>query len=832
MGKLETLDDYVEDVDYGESYINYHPSTESLQFVNLVNLIYGDQLENITPTMHYQMFDAMFGIKDICIVAHRGSGKALGLDEVVYKEDGSTVTVRDVKLGDKILAPDGSTTTVIWKSKIFSNETYDIELEDGRKVNSCKHHFWKVNKIKKPTDNYRLTTEEIRDRYRISMRDKMNKKGSSEFTFRIENTAPLEYKNSYNPVVDAQYMGTFLAGKDITGPASKQIFLAYDLGSLSLTTNKRDYHIPDLYKRSSLKYRFKLLDSIVFNKTGGKSLLNIKESVALHVTGKKLAEDISEIARSLGMYSSVTHAYSRSTVKLNINKNYSTIRNVKSKGIQPTQCISVDHPTKQFLTTDYVATMNSTSMAQNLFFYLAIYEELPRIGKVDFAIYVSDTVDNGCKTMTHNMEYTWENSPFLRQLIPKAKFTMGRWTMTNMNGHELIIRTYGALTGIRGGREKNKRPKLAVIDDVLSDTTAVSESKLDSIKDTIFKAIEEAMHPSALQILIGTPFHSKCVVSEAVASGNYTNIVFPICEKFPCTREEFRGSWEDRFPYDVVLKKYNKAKNGKGKSTLQGFYQELMLTPTSKDRRMVEPTMFGLDTQSKFLNAPYGKWNFYITTDFATSDKDSGDYSFILVWAYGDDGKMYIVDGYCGKQLMDKNIDELFRLVAKWKPQQVGVEINGQQGGFVPWIRREMKLRGIHFRFASSDVKDNTGNDVSGKDGIRSSGNKMTRFSVVYPDVARGNFVFMQEHVNEDWYKELIKELCSIIPEGITSAHDDGIDAFSQIQYIKLNRTYFTVVPSDLDVIAEAENHKVNYFKSRQEDLLGYNNVNSYTVQG
>lgn len=39
---------------------------------------------------------------------------------------------------------------------------------------------------------------------------------------------------------------------------------------------------------------------------------------------------------------------------------------------------------------------------------------------------------------------------------------------------------------------------------------------------------------------------------------------------------------------------------------------------------------------------------------------------------------------------MDKTIDELFRLVQEYRPQEVGIETTGQQGGFISWIQNEM----------------------------------------------------------------------------------------------------------------------------------------------
>ena len=68
-------------------------------------------------------------------------------------------------------------------------------------------------------------------------------------------------------------------------------------------------------------------------------------------------------------------------------------------------------------------------------------------------------------------------------------------------------------------------------------------------------------------------------------------------------------------------------------------------------------------------------FNFYITTDFATSEKDSADFSFISVWAVNNKGYYFWVDGICKRQTMDKNINDLFNFVTKYHPQSVGIEI-------------------------------------------------------------------------------------------------------------------------------------------------------------
>ncbi|MDR8247768.1 hypothetical protein FPK89_25365, partial [Acinetobacter baumannii] len=84
-----------------------------------------------------------------------------------------------------------------------------------------------------------------------------------------------------------------------------------------------------------------------------------------------------------------------------------------------------------------------------LFLYIAVYGELPGFGPVPFAIYVSDSIDNGVKNMRKNLEFRRENSEFLMKYIPEAKFTDIHWEFKNIDGNVFIVKGYGAKTGVR-----------------------------------------------------------------------------------------------------------------------------------------------------------------------------------------------------------------------------------------------------------------------------------------------------------------------------------------------------------------------------------------------
>jgi phage terminase large subunit-like protein len=204
------------------------------------------------------------------------------------------------------------------------------------------------------------------------------------------------------------------------------------------------------------------------------------------------------------------------------------------------------------------------------------------------------------------------------------------------------------------------------------------------------------------------------------------------------------------------------------------FNQELMLRIMSEEDRMVQDGDIGWYKIDAVLRNK-SKFNFYITSDFATSERQKADYSVISVWAYNNVGDWLWVDGICKRQLMDKNIDDLFKFAQMYRPQSVGIERNGQQKGFLAWIRERMLDRNIFFTLAREEG--------SSEDGLSrpQNVNKLIAFNTVLPLFKARKIFFPIEKKTEAPLVEAMNELSLVSVGGFRSKHDDFADTISML---------------------------------------------------
>lgn len=445
----------------------------------------------------------------------------------------------------------------------------------------------------------------------------------------------------------------------------------------------------------------------------------------------------------------------------------------------------------------------STLSAEYGFLYAACFNEYLGLKDVHVGMYVASSVEKGAKDLRRNIEQRYANSPFLQQMIPNKKFsatditskypmdlsdndimdlhnagrniTDARLEFVNINGEKFCVRLFGVTSGIRGFKEYGLRPTIAVLDDLISDQDARSEAVIKTIEEVVYKAVTFALHPTKNCILwCGTPFNSKDPLYKAIESDAWKSVIFPIAERFPCDLDDFKGAWEDRFTYKSVKTSFDAATAGGNE---QAFRQEMMLQIIPEEGLIVPKENIIVIPSETFQQKSKKYYNFYITTDFAYSDKQSADFSVITVWAVNSNHDYIVCDCYLGKTQIDSTLDILFSMCQKYKPLAVGVEVTGQQLGFIKMIYNEQLKRNIFFTITE----------------IRPKKDKFSRFNMFSPIMNQKKVMILSHIMDTPWGKEFRDEISKATIEGFKSKHDDVLDTFSQVAELQ------TFAPSNPD---------------------------------
>ena len=427
-----------------------------------------------------------------------------------------------------------------------------------------------------------------------------------------------------------------------------------------------------------------------------------------------------------------------------------------------------------------------TTIFEYLILYLAVFNELPGIGQLNSAIYMSDTIDNGVVNMQKNLEYRWETSDFLKEQLPKAKFFKVSWEFENLSKKKFIVKGFGAASGFRGFKVLGKRPKLALLDDLISDAMSESETEMQRVENVIKRGVQPALNPLNQKIVwAGTPFNERDPLCKAVASGAWSTYVFPICEKFPCAKSEFVGAWEDRFSYEYIKRQYEIAVKG-GDTT--EFYRELMLQTVSDEDKLinVEEDIQWYPMQQ--LEHYTGPKEIIITTDLSFSGTNIADDAIIDVWEVHPDESIYWIGGMSEKPEINDTIDYLFRFVKHHSVKSAGIEISGQQIALIKLLEKEMLDRDIWFELAGEKGRAQT------QQGIRPVSNKIVRFKSVIPMIKRKKLHFPLERKNDSIIQEKVHQLDSVTSTSIRSRKDDALDSISMLGLMEINYPAFDQV--------------------------------------
>ena len=488
----------------------------------------------------------------------------------------------------------------------------------------------------------------------------------------------------------------------------------------------------------------------------------------------------------------------------------------------------------------------STLIGTYLPLFIAWKGEIPGYGKVNYGLYIGDSMRNNVKTTMNTIELVFLESEWLIDQFESYRFTdevmelvrhprtpkeisvqkraldqgKKKEQVPGRSKRKFAMKGVGAQTGTRGTRSGLDRPQFAIFDDlVASETDANSEIVLSSIESTIDSDVLEALHGAgSFSMIIGTPYNKKDPVYKRIESGAWVPVVFPICKEINADmkKEDFEGVWEDRHSFDRVKKRYNKAVK---QDKVRSFNQELMLRISSDEDRLIPDSYITWFNRGDIMKRA-SEYSWYVTTDYTTTGDKGSDFSGIAVWAVSSNNDWLMMDLVLAKMDLVKQYRETFRLVRKYNQYtgniQVGIETDGQQRAHIHAIKQMMVAENEYFAIA----KQKGGS----QEGIRSAntpGSKHDRFKATVPFFQNGKIWFPSDLKETSDMQEMLTELQYVTYMGFGSAHDDGCDLITQMTMMDI------YAPTKMMKGEDMQHHPIWYDEEDDDESSG---MSSYVV--
>ncbi len=440
--------------------------------------------------------------------------------------------------------------------------------------------------------------------------------------------------------------------------------------------------------------------------------------------------------------------------------------------------------------------------------YIAFLGKKPNFGKVDYVLYIMDTVAQVGANFEQLITILDENVE-LRKHLSIKKSRLGDDPTLYIYNKDLKRMIYfkgrGAGQKMRGTRIMGKRPNIILLDDIENDENVESKESREKLKNWFFNAVIPAVNPNNFEIdFIGTPIHQDALLlnllegagdDEFFKQYEFNFIQLPAAEKL--TAAMIRGddptpivsAWKDRFTLKYLSTMYGLYAS---QNKLTSFWQEFMLEIAPK-----ENLLFDIDKIRRYemdaIKEQLPNFTYYISVDLAISQKDSADYTVIAVVGVNDNNDWFLVDGFFGRIKPDETITKVFEYVKMYRPYSVVLEKVAFQTSMKTFMENEMLRRGTYF----------------GIEMVTRPSHKNSKLSVIkalQPIVNMGKLWIPASYM-KGFTEELLSEMSLITNDKILAKHDDLIDAISQLTLI----TILTTTPVATSTYSKKDKLKNSY---------------------
>ena len=342
------------------------------------------------------------------------------------------------------------------------------------------------------------------------------------------------------------------------------------------------------------------------------------------------------------------------------------------------------------------------------------------------------------------------------------------------------IEAYGKGASIRGLANRDRRPKICVIDDPQDVEDAKSETVQATdwewfLSDVLFLGQHTRI------FLIGNNLGDKSVIERVFSNASALNFR---TMKIKITDDD-NPTWPAKYKIENI-KKEKEAYCNMGK--LDIWLRERMCEAVSPETRIFNPQDYRYFTASLAPKLIQG-CNLFATLDPASSTDLKSCFRAIVVNSVNHDNCWHIVDVPYGRWDSSELIDKIFDTVIKWQLKDFGIEKGIFKQLLEPFIYKEMSKRNVFFNIIPIEHAK--------------QGTKLERIKMLQPRFKAHTIYFPDD--NSSWVVELQSELAGVTKDAIKSLYSDLMDALSmqeQIAKAPYGRRQIKDFPREAETVA------------------------------
>ena len=329
---------------------------------------------------------------------------------------------------------------------------------------------------------------------------------------------------------------------------------------------------------------------------------------------------------------------------------------------------------------------------------------------------------------------------------------------------------------------------LLIIDDpVKNSAEAGSKAKRDNLFDWFQSTALSRLEPDAITILIMTRWNTSDLAGKII--DNPANVKYAdyksgdllklddekwLILSFPAFAEENdalgrkpgEALWAVRYDEAAL----QRIKEQSGVFWFNALYQQNPLSDESALFKRKYFKYFYDDNDYYYLGSrcnpeitiPKNDCIVRATVDLAVTNKDSSDYTVVLVFTVSPEAKVLVLDIYREKLSGSEQVGLIDSVIGRWQPQIIGIESVQYQAAFIDMLLS----RGINIL------------------SLYPKGKKFDRAQGINTRLQAGNVFFA---ANAAWLGEFEKELI----EFDKGTYDDQVDAFAYVNYMIPRNTGF-----------------------------------------